>query len=98
MEWGLIIQLAVLAAQGFLLVLGASFARQAASFDRNHDFDALAEAVVRLQNAARSVRMKQVRSAALEPAGSPSEPADPMRMTKDQLRALAFGGPRTVRR
>jgi len=87
MDWGLAIQLAVFAAQGFLVVLGASFARRAASFDRNHDFDALAEAVVRLQNAARSVRMKQVRGAALAPA----EPAPlaPTQMTKEQLRAFA---------
>ena len=96
MDWGLIIQLAVLAAQAFLLVLGASFARQAASFDRNHDFDALADAVVRLQNAARSVRMKQVRGAALEPV-QPVQ-LDPAHMTKDQLRALAAGRPIGVTR
>lgn len=89
-ELTLTLQLVLLAVQAVLGVHAALSARRAASFDITRDFDALAVAVSKLQQAARSVHMSRVRGAALEPKPEPvAQPLSQAKLTHQELRALA---------
>lgn len=81
-------QLVILAATGFLSVYAASCARRAASFDVTADFAALANAVAKLQQLARSDQMKRVRAGSQGEPAAPAAPAAHGPLTHDQLRAL----------
>lgn len=90
-ELTLTLQLVILAATAVLAWLAASSARRAASFDVTRDFDALASAVAKLQQLARSTQMKQVRAAALTPdvVQPVSQSPSMTPMTHEQLREIS---------
>jgi len=85
----IVLQLVLLALSGGFAVLAASSARRAASFDVIRDFDALAHAVMKLQNVARSEKMTRVRAAASEPQHQQPVAGPQMQLTHEQLRSLA---------
>lgn len=82
-------QLVVLAVTVAAAVHAALSARRAASFDVTRDFDALAGAVGKLQQLARSAQMQRVRQGALASVEERPVGAAPQRLSHDQLRALA---------
>lgn len=84
----IVFQLVLLGLGAGFAVLAASYARQAASFDITRDFDALAHAVGKLQQVARSEKMTRVRAAAADPAPSAAVPLTQAPLSHTELRAL----------